>query len=864
MRKLIFLLLFSQILFSQKNVSLEEKIYNEIEAFAANPNQKGLQKLEVLEKSIHAKTQSEIVAFFSLEYNLGYYQNQFGNTQKAIYCYENAWRIYQKNKLTKYEIIDNCLRPLGNLYTIIGDYDNAENTIKNYFYIATVQNNLEQKSAAILNLSNVYQNTGRINEAIDLLEKTIKTEKLSCIQKGILMNNLGSNYLLISGFSVKSNYFLKAKKAFQTAIQLLKSDKNQSKTCSNSYRNLAQIYSAEGQMDLANEAMNIAIQKFFEIPNGTPREQAKLYYEIALLDFRQDNFSEAAINLKAIFKVLLPSYSNSKTILPSKQSLYAETTLLDALDLQAQLFLAQNQPKKALESYSLSFYIEELFQSLLVYENSKIITQIRNRNRTEKCIAIYYSLYQKEKKIGYIESAFALQEKSKSAVLQQEISRNKTISREEKLILEQLQNWNNVIVKEQQKLDYADISVINSAIKKENELMLLLKSKQSKTENQSQKELSLADLYSKLEKDKAIMVEYFVGSEKLYSFTIENHTIKIQEFDETFKEDSVFYGFLNYFKDADAISNNPKEYNQVANTVFNFLKLPNNKLNKNLIIVPDGILTFLPFEALITKQSNTTNFAKMHYLLKDFSVGYSNSASFYLNAIPFKHEKENVLGVFPVFENSPLELSFSVKELDNLKSNFDGNYLDRKNATFTNFKLNAANYSILHLSTHASSGDIFEPASIKFRDQDVFYSEFYHLNIQPNLVVLSACETGLGKLYKSEGAMSVARGFQFAGAQNLLFSLWKVNDYTTSVLMGKFYKNVKKGDSYFDANHKAKLSFLSDFTIPSAKKSPYYWSAFVYYGTMENKPSTHYLLWILIIGGIIGLLFFIKFFFHRK
>ena len=146
----------------------------------------------------------------------------------------------------------------------------------------------------------------------------------------------------------------------------------------------------------------------------------------------------------------------------------------------------------------------------------------------------------------------------------------------------------------------------------------------------------------------------------------------------------------------------------------------------------------------------------------------------------------------------------------------------------------------------------------------MLYTELYNLNINPDLVVLSACETGIGTWYKGEGSMSVARGFQFAGAQNLLFSLWKVNDYTTSVLMGKFYKNVKNGDSYFDANHNAKLSFLSDFTIPSAKKSPYYWSAFVYYGTMENKPSTHYLLLIYIIGGIIGLLLFIKFFFYRK
>ena len=250
----------------------------------------------------------------------------------------------------------------------------------------------------------------------------------------------------------------------------------------------------------------------------------------------------------------------------------------------------------------------------------------------------------------------------------------------------------------------------------------------------------------------------------------------------------------------------------------------------------------------------------MQYLLKNFAVGYNNSATFYLNSIPFKHVKETVLGVFPVFENSALELAFSKKEMQNLQKNFKGIYLENDKATFKNFSTNAANFSILHLSTHASSGDIIEPASIRFYEQEILYSELYHLNINPDLVVLSACETGIGKLYNSEGAMSVARGFQFAGAQNLLFSLWKVNDYTTSVFMEKFYKKVKSGNSYFEANHQAKLDFLKSSRIPNAKKSPYYWSAFVYYGTLESKESTNYFLWISVGVGIVGLGFLFLFF----
>ena len=111
--------------------------------------------------------------------------------------------------------------------------------------------------------------------------------------------------------------------------------------------------------------------------------------------------------INSVFKILIPNYSNQKNILPNPNSLYAETILLDALDLQADILLEQNLPKKALEAYALSFQIEDLFANLLVYENSKIINQIRIRNRTEKCLSIYDFLYQKEHKISYLESGFS-------------------------------------------------------------------------------------------------------------------------------------------------------------------------------------------------------------------------------------------------------------------------------------------------------------------------------------------------------------------------------------------------------------------------------------------------------------------------
>ena len=196
MRNLLFILLLTQLAFPQSQASgLEQKIYNSVDAFVASPSQESLEKLADLEKTFNPKSKSELLAFVILKCNKAYYENQFGQTQNAIKSYETAWQLYQKNKLSNYDITESCLKPLGNLYTIIGDYDNAENVIKQYYFIANAESNQPNKFASILNLSSVYYASGKQDEAVNLLEKTINSENLSNPQKGMLWNNLGNNYL---------------------------------------------------------------------------------------------------------------------------------------------------------------------------------------------------------------------------------------------------------------------------------------------------------------------------------------------------------------------------------------------------------------------------------------------------------------------------------------------------------------------------------------------------------------------------------------------------------------------------------------------------------------------------------------------
>ena len=868
---ILIIFIYSASISAQQSINFEEKINLNIDRFTENPTAENLKKLEAFDKNISQsinglKDKSELLAFVILKSNLGYYQNQLNKKQQAISSYEKAWQIYQKNRLSNYDIIEYCLKPLGNLYTIIGDFDNAENTIKQYYYIATQTNNLQQQYAAVLNLSNVYQNTGRINDAIALLEKTIRSQNLTDLQKGNLYNNLGSNYFLTTKSNkIIPNAYENAEKAFLKAISLLEKDKSQLKALTNTYRNLSKLKLERNDVKMALEYFEKASNQFNKNSSSDPRSKSEFLFDEANLNFKTGKLKESSVLITQIFKNLIPSFDNKKTDLPNKNLLYADTMLLDAIDLQATIYTIQNQPEKALECYGLSFHIEELFQSLLVYENSKIISQLRNRNRTEKCIAIYESLYQKDNQITHLENAFLLAEKTKSAVLKEALINSSKQSTLQKKIAQQLQNETNLILKEQQKGNLADIVKINKSIEKQNELMLQLKQSSSETESNPNSDIILSDLYDKLEKDNAIMVEYFSGINKMYSFTIVSNKIYLNSFNNNAHVSVKIVQFIDFFNDAYTIANSPADYNKYSNMAYKLLKLPVNSAYKNLLIVPDGLLNFLPFEALITKESATTNFAKMNYLLNDYNIGYQNSAQFYLEANQTKRNSvATVLGIFPIFEKTPFELTFSKDEMQSIKEKFKGKYFDNSSATFGNFKNNANLYSILHLSTHASSGDIDSPASIKFSDQEVMYSELYHLNIHPDLVVLSACETGIGKLFKSEGAMSIARGFQFAGAQNLLFSLWKVNDYTTSLFMDLFYKNIKENQSYIEANANAKRDFLKNKTISNAKKSPYYWSAFVYYGNIEKQPSTNYLLYGLVLVLGIGLFIGLKLFLSKK
>ena len=171
----------------------------------------------------------------------------------------------------------------------------------------------------------------------------------------------------------------------------------------------------------------------------------------------------------------------------------------------------------------------------------------------------------------------------------------------------------------------------------------------------------------------------------------------------------------------------------------------------------------------------------------------------------------------------------------------------RENATEKHLrKMDLTRYRILHFATHAIVGDevrwITQPALVlSLAGTDDTYdgflqmNEIFNLRLDADLVVLSACETGKGKLRRGEGIIGLTRAFMYAGTPSVVASLWKVNDQSTSLFMEFFYQNLKDGQSKADALQQAKKQLMqAQIEIAGQKRSlaaPYFWAPFILIGS---------------------------------
>ena len=292
---------------------------------------------------------------------------------------------------------------------------------------------------------------------------------------------------------------------------------------------------------------------------------------------------------------------------------------------------------------------------------------------------------------------------------------------------------------------------------------------------------------------------------------------------------------------------------------------------KKLIIIPDGELSDLPFDALLKERpDDIEEFSEFAYLVKDLQISYNYSATLLEEMEQKKHvspkSRELWLGVAPEFTGRPLQdvpnlklapLVYNKEEIDSIKKKIGGAVLVGDKARETSVLQQASNYKILHLSTHGQADSIIgENSFLAFseipngvEDEILFTRELYNQRLNNDLVVLSACETGIGELRRGEGVISLSRGFSYAGAKSIVTSLWQVKELPTKELLTSFYnKLIAQELSKGEALRQAKLEMIN-----SEGPEPYYWAGFIPIGDMSPiaSPKKDRSIWLWLILGLL-------------
>ena len=375
---------------------------------------------------------------------------------------------------------------------------------------------------------------------------------------------------------------------------------------------------------------------------------------------------------------------------------------------------------------------------------------------------------------------------------------------------------------------------------------------------------SLNEVQSKL-KQREALIEYVVmepddrKSEILFFFITRN---KFKIFRKDI--DSCYHNSINsvllFLKNKSPYNTRKEDYISYSTNAFKLYNLLISPFEKEiegyrLVIIPDGKLSYLPFDAFLTSPPNTSkmDFRDLKYLIYNHAVSYAYSATLLYSYLYNGKRATHSLGAFlpkytseikpknNINEEQFLALPGASIEVAGISKLIKSDIFADNKATKQNFKIKACDFDILHLAMHTIINDSLPMYSKLIFSNNMEDSgalntyEIYNMNLKSRLTVLSACNTGSGKLAKGEGVMSLARAFLYAGCPSILMTLWNVEDESSAKLMINFYENLLSGYSKDEALKKAKIKHLQ--TSDPLRAHPYYWLGYVSIG--DQNPLFH-------------------------
>lgn len=789
-------------------------------------------------------------------YNLALVYDDIGQTDRAMELYKEAeYELLRSGE--KKNFLSDVYVGMALIYFYSGDISKAELYAEKAMEKGLISYGEFNPNMTFVytTYANILEADGKYAESVALLEKNLK----------IRIDTYGHDhrwtcetyYDLANAYLYEKNYD-KAEVLYKKAIEIAQNiDSKQYLSYARNF--LAQLYlDREMHLGEAEKLFQLSLETNIDIYGSLSDLVGENYLQLASLYKLKGERSKFLTYVNKSLKAVSYDPGDLGKVIGPFQAISA---LMLLSDWYHEAFERDNNSEFLKESFklvdqktTLIKHIQRNFSS----DRSRIDFANKYREVFEKDLGLCWLLYQETRDEQYLQKAFELSETNRNTTLLKglqgikyraygEIPQSKLAEEQSTIKALERVKMDIFFEKSANKPDKEYYkSLLDERIELSNRLDSIYQEfnkayPKFKNFNSENVVIDIKEVQKKLDEQTQV-ITYFLGEKSLFTFTITKDTISLLRADIAKNLTEITNDFKNHLSKRDDID-------ELSHDLFMYLLGQQMHRDKsNIIVVADNVLNYIPFEVLKGPDGA--------YLVENYNISYTGSVRLLLELSNefFSYEVENDwLGFAPTYSADD-ELVSAKNEIDEIASMTKGLKLVGKEAKKENFFLNNKDFSVLHFAMHAKI-DHQNPHynRMVFADGELTASEIYTSNSKANMAVLSACNTGFGKIEKGEGVMSMARAFHFSGIPAILMSLWKVPDQETKTIMVEFYQNLKKGKSKSEALRLSKIAYLKN-NPHSELNHPYYWSGFVMYGNIspiEIGTSMDPLWWVVIVSFLL-------------
>lgn len=844
--------------------------------------------------------------------NIGVGYHYLPDYNQALHYYEKALEIWQETLPPNHPDFALIYNNMGVCYQNKGDYRRAQFTLERslqhnidvhgseHFEVANAYNNLGL---------NFYAQ-GDFNKALVYFERALSIRQKNFEEShpliASLYNNIGNcfrfgknyekalHYLrkgldirlevfgpvhreVVDSYNDLGLYFEAVGDYFQALVHYRRALEAGDKT-GESYLRMGRCYFQFHDMERARSYFTSALQRKKEMLGDRHPEVAEAYTELARC--YPDEPAKGLAYVERALAELRFDRSGRANQLQTPAPLH----VLSALNVEGSLHFAQYKLadeeaslEKAYASFLSARRVIELTRRSYQEPGSKQRLLDQFFDIFQHSIEINLALYACRGEVQYLEEALLISENSKNVLLNEAIQKAQTsqhagvpeewAQREADLLLD-IGFYEGRLFSEEQRGSRADPGIIEMyrerVFERKSAYYSLLDTLSRSYPSYyalryGRADFSLAALQARLAPEKETLVAYFLGDERLFVFVVNPDTIAVFEREGVNILAAQVRHLRGLIAAFDPIAIDPAQprlaYSLTAHQLYQWLLAPAVPLfqSDNLIIVPDGFLGYLPFEGLLTYMPDAdASWKNFPYLIRDFQVSYQYAAA-WLTAerrSSSLSQGARVLAMAPGFSDRGVyrPLRYNQEEVSILRKRLPGTYLLGRRASAERFLKLAPKFRVIHLATHAQASDA-HPYLAFSKGKKIYLHDLYNLSLEADMVVLSACETGVGEWQRGEGVVSLGRGFLYAGAGSVVSTLWSVDDQPSAKIMDAFYARLQEGFPKDKALRLAKLQYLEQHS--ALRAHPLFWAGFTPLGDMTPvafQEKTAWWVWFILFS----------------